>query len=182
VDPAAAAPSPEAVVYSAHQTKGRYTWAALERIWSTGFTAAAARRRANAERPLVFVARGTHAAYPDACRGRCTKRFPPHREEPHDGGLPWPGEREADCVALCVTALPTTAQGSKPARWNAYNGRWGTTRCELWVFCSSSDPPKSPGQQPRYQQPWCATLAVSLAANGRSVVRDRAYRRPRGCR
>jgi hypothetical protein len=174
-------PSPEAVHYSAHADASRYTWPALQAIWRRGFTAGVARDRTSALRPLVFVARGTHASYPDACRDRCTKRFPPRKEEPHDGGLDWPGARDAECVALCLTALPTFDQGRRPARWNAYNGRWGAARCELFVFCSSTEPPTSPGNQRRYRRPWCAAREIVPTANGRAVRRNPAYTRPAGC-
>ena len=177
VDPKSDQPSPDAVVYSGHTNRTRYTWPALERLWSTGYTATVARNHASTERPLVFIARGTHAAYPTGCRAACTDPFTFHKEEPHDGRLPWPGPREPECVALCITALPTTDRGRKPARWNAYNGRWGNTRCELIVFCSSADPPRSPGQQGRYKKPWCPTISV-VVANGR-LERER---RPPACR
>ena len=176
-DPKSDQPSPAAVIYSGHTNRTRYTWPALERLWSTGYTATIARSHPSTERPLVFIARGTHAAYPTGCPTACTDRFTFHKEEPHDGRVPWPGPRESECVALCVTALPTTDRGRKPARWNAYNGHWGNARCELIVFCSSADPPRSPGQQRRYRRPWCPTISV-VVANGR-VERER---RPPACR
>jgi len=165
VDPPSGDPNPLAVVYSGHQHRTRYTWSALERLWATGYTATVARDNRRPGRPLVFIARGTHAAYPTGCPTRCTDKFTNQHEEPHDGRLPWPGAREADCVALCVTALPTTDRGRRPARWNAYNGRWGTANCELIVFCSSADPPRSPGQQVRYQRPWCPNIGVVVVGN-----------------
>jgi hypothetical protein len=181
VDPNSESRSPEAVHYSAHKYRRRYSWAALERIWRSGFTGRVVQGETSALRPIVFIARGTHAAYPNACAGDCTTEFPAQKEEPHDGGLLWPGAREAECVALCLTALPTIDRGDKPARWNAYNGLWGAPRCELLVFCSEGDPPRSPGQQGRYKRPWCPTVALAPARKGSGREIDKAYRRPADC-
>ena len=171
---------PVSVVYAGHKHRTRYTWSDLERLWARGYTETVARDNRKPGRPLVFIARGTHAAYPTGCPRRCSDPVTGQNEESHDGRLTWPGAREPECVALCLTALPTTDQGRRPARWNAYNGRWGTANCELIVFCSSTDPPASPAQQRRYQRPWCPTGGGVVVGN--RVERERNFGPPPGCR
>jgi lysophospholipase L1-like esterase len=64
-----------------------------------------------------------------------------------------------------VEPLPTHRGGREPARWNAFDGHWGSSQCVLGIglLCASSQPPKSPAQQHRYEYPWCRTQGVGLA-------------------
>ena len=72
------------------------------------------------------------------------------------------GARRSACAAL-----PTTATRSL-ARWNAFDGYWGTRSCALGVFCSSSEPPKAPAAHHRYAFPWCASETVSADGSSRT--------------
>jgi hypothetical protein len=54
----------------------------------------------------------------------------------------------------CVVALPPR-RGAPSPRAGTRGGEWGTARCVWGSFCSSADPPHSPGKQGRYQHPWC---------------------------
>jgi hypothetical protein len=153
---------PVAVHYAAHDGRTRYEWGTLTRLWER---LQDKRRRPfepgvdTAVRPLVFVALGTHAAYPDICAAKKCDEHGLWSESRHDGAKPWVGNADdaPECASTCIAALPTREGGTKPARWNAYDGTWGRARCELVFFCSQSDPPKSPAQQGRYNTPWCAT-------------------------
>ncbi len=151
--------APLAVNYAQHTGSIHYSWAALTRLWG------GAERPAG--RPLVYVARGTHAAYPRACRAaHCPHNPVPGirddssvEDTPHDGRRPWSGNR---CTATCLTALPTRQEGSEPASWAAWDGVWGTANCVLGVVCSSTQPPASPGRQRRFAKPWCVALSFDF--------------------
>jgi hypothetical protein len=165
VDPSSRSPSPVEVHYSQHNFRVRYTWPALIDLWSRRSTSPFASKVDTTFHPLVFVASGTHAAYPTVCTRKHCPAFNTS-ENRHNGGKPWPENDDARpedndraCNSLCVAALPTGA-GGKAARWNAYQGHWGTTRCNLVLLCSSTKTPRSPAQQSRYKYPWCATPTV----------------------
>jgi hypothetical protein len=62
-------------------------------------------------KPLVYVARGTHAAYPDPCSKRfCSASL--FEDNPHDGRYTWP---ETACAAQCVTEFPRPVDGGPAA-------------------------------------------------------------------
>jgi hypothetical protein len=150
-------PTPVAVHYAAHKHVVRYPWSILEPAWRGPRFARAREGIDITRRPLVFVARGTHAAYPNLCRAASCDEPGAFNENRHDGGRPWPGNRDAVCASLCVDVLPTHERGASPAQWNGFDGYWGTPRCVAVAFCSSSKAPKSPGLQGRYNHPWCWT-------------------------
>jgi hypothetical protein len=162
--------SPTAVAYAQHEGVTRYSWRALQSLWGRGDRARFADGIDTTRRPLVFVAQGTHAAYPTSCASdKCSVgRVPgiaarrPFRENRHDGGAPWRGNDDDACASICLAALPTRRDGA-PARWNAFDGFWGSTNCALGLFCSSSKPPRAPAAQDRYKHPWCAEEAFSYA-------------------
>ena len=136
--------SPTAVAYAQHDGVTRYSWQALEELWGRGDRARFGEGIDTKRRPLVFVAQGTHASYPTSCaRDKCTvggvpaipaKR--PFKENRHDGGQPWFGNQDERCPSICLAALPTRRNGER-ARWNAFDGHWGSTNCALGLFCSS---------------------------------------------
>lgn len=155
-------PEPVAVHYSAHNGRTRYEWKTLNEIWK-GLEDERGRPFEpgvdTSTHPLVFVALGTHASYPHICRREHCDEGSPLNDKRHDGKRRWFGNDDADprCTPGCLAALPTAGGGTRPARWNAYDGVWGRARCELWIFCNQTDGPQSPGQQKRYEEPWCAT-------------------------
>jgi lysophospholipase L1-like esterase len=160
--------APKAVSYAQHEGVTRYSWRALRARWTQTRDARAFGRGVDLRvRPLVFVARGTHASYPTSCDDEhCVRTDVPKvrvdrslNENRHDGGKPW-GRR---CPVTCVIALPTHGNGSKAARWNAYTGPWGSANCVLGIVCTSGAPPTSPSTQDRYTAPWCYGAAFGFA-------------------
>jgi hypothetical protein len=113
------------------------------------------------ERPVVYVANGTHAAYPHSCDSGCEqaiRRFFP--EGNHDGDADWGRNPNSACfregVLACLRPLPESPQG-EALSWNGWPGHWGSCgatglRCKLGIA------PVSPSQQPRYQNPACFDL------------------------
>jgi hypothetical protein len=115
------------------------------------------------DRPVVYVARGTHATYPQACE-RTDRKFSSsqcrqaHRilktvarpEGRFDGKEPWGRNDSAQCARgqPCLLPLPGGAS------WNAWQGHWGS--CEVRRRkCTLATAPRSPRFQTRFEQPWC---------------------------
>lgn len=153
---------PVTVRYAQHEHVRPYAWlelegrwgdlprptsAALGPVWDEFVSPAAAD---HGPHPLVFVARDSHASYPDPCFGKCTQKGRDLPEGRHDGGLPWAHNLACDG---CVIPLPLTA-GGNPALWNAFSGRWGEQECILGgAYCDFSPAPHSPSYQKRYNFP-----------------------------
>lgn len=114
--------------------------------------------------PLVWVASGTHASYPYDCDGDC-KQYNGLPEDPHDGAIPWGGNRERECEETgCVQPLPeigSPADVALPAAgaWAGWGGKWGETchkGCKGALKHQESSP-SSPGLQVRFRCPWVPT-------------------------
>jgi hypothetical protein len=123
--------------------------------------------------PLVWVASGTHASYPFDCDGGC-KQYNRLPEDPHDGAIPWGGNREKECEERdCVRPLPeigVPADVALPAAgaWAGWGGKWGET-CHKGckgVFKHQESSPASPGLQVRFQCPWVPTRRAQPAPDG----------------
>ena len=100
---------PIAVSYDEHNGMARYTWRAAQRLWIDPAIRQLAKGIDTTLRPLVFVARATHASYP-------------FRENRHDGqGPAWSGNLDEGCRNLCLAALPTRRS---PADQNRYKRPW----------------------------------------------------------
>ena len=152
-----------AVRYAQHEHVVEYAWAAeLERLWRTlprptsaalGPVWTSSVLPAAAEhgtRPLVFVARNSHASYPFACFRGCRQETRDLPEGRFDGGQPW--THNGDCEG-CLKPLPMTPTG-EPALWNAFSGRWGAQRCILGgAYCDLAGAPRGPSLQGRYREP-----------------------------
>jgi hypothetical protein len=98
--------------------------------------------------PVVYVAQGSHAAYPTRCSSDCTQKLAGSGvpEGHFDGAKDWPQNGSACCKPLPVTPA---RQG---ALWNAFPGRWGKAVCTAFVkVCSQSDGPRSPSAQRRFK-------------------------------
>jgi lysophospholipase L1-like esterase len=165
---------PIAVHYAQHDDVSRYSWAALQEIWEGGIEARFGAGIDTTKRPLVFVANGRHASYPVDCRRgaeeSCSTFIVPGRRDfgrihdrRFDGAEAWSGNANA-CLPGCLTPLPTRREGQERASWHAFAGRWGTADCVLAVICSESNPPSGPGEQDRYEEPWCADQSFEFAA------------------
>jgi hypothetical protein len=120
--------------------------------------------RFTGRRPHVFIARGSHGAYPQPCvRRSCERTGSSFLPEPRfNGRARWGNNRTAACGTHCVRPLPETLTDPAvpPARnaatWNAWPGRWGALRTAQLSF---SGPPLSPGLQGRYREPWRYTVS-----------------------
>jgi|GEM_PF-1343108 len=155
VDRGEAEPEIVAVQYAQHENVVRYEWETLLRRWEGDATVEKLVGASDfASRPLAFVARGTHAAYPLPCR-RCHQVPRPEvGEGPHRGDFPWVGNDSGACGrSSCLQTLPTRRAGSEPALWNAFEGTWGEHHCFLTYYCDSGTPPTAPGTQRRYRHP-----------------------------
>jgi hypothetical protein len=157
VDRTGKEPVPVAVQYAQHSDVVSYPWDYLRRIWQGEAYRPLVRGVDDAsDRPLVFVARGTHASYPKLCPPNCRQVAHKNREEKvHRGDEPWPGNDTTRCTAdVCLKALPTHNRGADPALWNAFEGTWGERHCILVYYCDSDNAPTAPASQDRYKEPW----------------------------
>jgi hypothetical protein len=153
----------EGVRYAQHEHVVEYAWlgeldeiwrnlprptsAALGPVWNSFILPAAAEP---GTRPLVFVARNSHASYPFACFRSCKQETRDLPEARFDGGLPW--AHNGECEG-CLKPLPLTTEGDA-ALWNAFSGRWGAQRCILAAaYCDLSGAPRGPSLQRRYLDP-----------------------------
>jgi hypothetical protein len=107
----------------------------------------------------VYLAQGSHAAYPRPCRrtpcGQTESVLPEGRS---DGADPWIANDQAVCHRRCVRLLPQA--GGRPASWDAWDGIWGTNPTS---FFSS---PRTPAFQRRYKQPFRASRTDRRSFSG----------------
>jgi hypothetical protein len=118
--------------------------------------------------PVVYVAQGSHAAYPTRCAEDCTQKLAGSGlpEGDFDGRQDWSENATACCVPLPVTPE------HEGALWNAFPGRWGKAVCTAFIkVCSASDGPRSPSRQRRF------TALVGASFAGQRAVLDRHRRR-----
>jgi hypothetical protein len=155
------------VVYAAH--KGTFRYAAQN---GTAAHAASQLTLREGTRPIVYLAQGSHAAYPVACAHSCHQ--PPELaadglidlpEGNYDGMRSW-GRNADNCApnakGSCLQSL--TAQP-----WTTWAGQWGagcTSACGGAVDANS---PHSPGVQARYETPWCSSQNGAFTCDGRSL-------------
>ena len=165
-----AEPRPVALLYAQHDTVVRYRWDVLRKRWATRLPERVRTELGEIDdakdRPLAFLASGTHATYPLPCNDCGQIRRWELGEEPHRGELPWVGDYSNVCGAgSCLQVLPTRNRGREPASWNAFDHPWGELDCFLVYYCDSGTPPKSPGRQGRYRHP--AHADGYVGANGK---------------
>jgi hypothetical protein len=152
-----------AVQYAQHATVVSYPWQQLRSSWEAPEVRALVAHVADvSERPLAFIAKGTHATYPRPCPGGCWQSANNNLHDGgHDGVLPWIGNYTAICGAVsCVQLLPTLEGGRQPALWSAFAGTWGDVHCVLRYYCDKGVPPPAPGRQTRYLHPTRCTGVV----------------------
>lgn len=105
--------------------------------------------RFTGRRPHVFIALGSHGAYPQPCARRsCDRTGSTVLPEPRfNGRARWGRNRSAACGTHCVLPLPETLSDpavppvGNAAAWNAWPGRWGALRSAQLSF---SGPPSAP--------------------------------------
>jgi hypothetical protein len=161
------------VTYSAHEDHWRYP---------RGVT-----QLSGGLRPLVYVARGTHANYPRACPDpKCKKaaaegdgidRGSAHGlETSFDGSRPWSRNSVSQCALYggCLQALPeqSTDSAVRPtktngASWNRWPGHWGKRQKRLSGSQRAQSPP-GPSQKPHYSNPGEASQTPRTTFGGSS--------------
>lgn len=99
----------------------------------------------------VYVAAGSHAAYPRPCARRCRQTEGTLPEARHDGRARWVGNTARGCRARCVALLPSRAEATARGHWSAWPGRWGAT------VSPAAAAPRSPALQARFRNPFRAT-------------------------
>ncbi len=155
-----------AVHYAQHDSVVRYPWRKLRERWQQAdVTTLMPPLTDAAARPLAFVARGTHATYPEPCARACRQVAAPFAESAHRGNRGWVGNDTLECGrSVCLQMLPTRGDGQRPALWNAYTGQWGERHCRFTFYCDSGSPPTAPGNQQRYGDP--ARYEIERAPRG----------------
>jgi hypothetical protein len=142
------------VVYAAH--KGTFRYAASELGLNPGPTA-------ERTRPDVYVAQGSHAAYPIPCIGGCEEPaalavngIADLPEMNFNGRQDWERNPEGDACGeretACLRALATPE--TDRVTWTDWAGLWGATSRGRHAHGAQS--PQSPGLQSRYKRPYCA--------------------------
>jgi hypothetical protein len=146
------------VVYAAHKGTFRYP---AEELKSHGV------------RPFVYVAEGSHAAYPGPCEALIACSQPnvvagvAHVPETDiDGRRPWarnadkcnPEEEETSCLL----ELPEAEPGQSV--WTTWAGLWGAT-CGSRCHIGHPQSPASPGLQNRFQHPWCSVQKGAMTCD-----------------
>jgi hypothetical protein len=154
VDTRSPEPLPTKVRYAQHANVAEYDWPALRTLWgSSNYIGLTAGIDDAGARPIVLVARGSHASYPNVCGGGCEQPAVHLPEGPHDGAQPWSENTDAACALTCVSPTPVRARGTAAALWNAYEGPWGDRHCLLLVWCDVGSAPTAPAAQERYRDP-----------------------------
>lgn len=166
---------PEEIRYGQHEHVAAYDWdetlaplwsslaapdeEVLAETWTTVVLPAVAEAGV---RPIAFVARNSHASYPDPCflKTGCSQQTRELPEARHDGLVPW--VHNAPGCDGCVKPLPLDDDGD-PALWNAFPGRWGGQNCILaGAYCDLSGAPAGPSFQTRYEHPDGEVVQICL--------------------
>jgi hypothetical protein len=157
VDRTSGRPRVLSVHYAQHSDIVAFQWKQLRDRWDgdDGLRQIVESADNGSQRPLAFIASGTHATYPIPCTIENCRQFASTTgEDDYRGGRPWIGNFTNACgPASCVHRLPTRQGGQLPALWNAFTGAWGEQNCALTYYCDSAEPPPAPGRQKRYGDP-----------------------------
>jgi hypothetical protein len=141
--------APSHVIYAQHEFGVAYDWSQLQREWTTAETI-------DGDRPVVFVARDSHASYPASCKVGCRQIHRPRvrGEGASDGNRDWRRNSDADCKKSCLKRFPQTRDG-RPDGWNDRPLRWGQRSCIFGTaLCNRGLAPKAPRYQARFWAPW----------------------------
>ena len=141
------------VVYAAHD--GTFRYSATELVLNRG-------PEGERTRPDVYVAQGSHAAYPRRCVGDCREPaalavndLVDLPEMNFNGNRPWERNPDAACgdrEDACLRALATPE--ADRVTWTDWAGLWGAT--SRGGHAHGAQSPRSPGRQPRYKKPYCS--------------------------
>jgi hypothetical protein len=146
------------VVYAAHKGTFRYSPSPKSLVDGT--------------RPIVYLAQGSHAAYPSDCAGTCHQ--PPELaaaglidlpEGRYDGKSSW-GRNADRCEP---NAQGSCLQSLTRQHWTAWAGQWGAGCAGACGGAIDANSPRSPGVQARYQTPWCSSQNGLFTCDGRSL-------------
>jgi hypothetical protein len=153
--------TPTEVRYAQHRKVVRYGWSELVRLWEGveggGFKVGV--------RPLVYVAKGSHASYPHPCKAHCLQGARLLFEGRNDGSVRW--AKNDDPCGACLEPLPTDIRGN-PALWNGFDGEWGAKHCVLRdVICNVGNAPRAPSKQDQYKTP-----ATQKVDDGDAALKD----------
>jgi hypothetical protein len=151
------------VVYAAHKGTFRYAATALQMVGE------------NKTRPVVYLADGSHAAYPLACKKEPC--FQPTAlaaaglfnvpEGRYDGRASWPRNPDAQCNPTGAGSCLLSLRGQP---WTNWPGLWGDGCERACGGTGNVNSPQSPGLQGRFQTPWCSTETVGVTCDGRVVT------------
>ena len=165
---------PVGVHYAAHDRVVDVPWGCSRPRGARRATPAGRRR---GRHPLVFVARGTHAAYPVACdEPPCAAKGTLFDDNAHAAARR--GRANTDCAGPCVGALPTRG---RPRRRRAGTGSTapGGRPCASRGCTARARPRRAPPAD----RAATGGRGASRTARGRSPrsSRSSAPRRPRDC-
>jgi hypothetical protein len=149
------------VVYAAHKGTFRYTPGQLH-LQPAGST-----------HPVVFIANGSHAAYPQPClsehcsqpTGLAAGGLVDLPEGNYDGKAGW--SRNAETCK--PNSDDSCLQSLNLQPWNTWPGQWGAGCGAACGGAIDANSPRSPGVQARYQTPWCSTQDNVFSCDGRAL-------------
>jgi microsomal dipeptidase-like Zn-dependent dipeptidase/predicted acylesterase/phospholipase RssA len=144
---------PKAVIYAAHSGTALFDWDAMPGQAKEG------------ERPVAWVAYGSHASYPFPCGEQAHRSCRQLDSDIPDGqrdglGKPW------NCGADCLKPFPQFPDGRMKS-WATFPGRWGQAVCTRGLtLCTRSEGPPTPTYQTRFTKPWSAPNCNALLEPG----------------
>jgi hypothetical protein len=151
------------VVYAAHKGAFRYAATGLQMVGK------------DKTRPVVYLADGSHAAYPLACKKEPC--FEPIAlaaaglldipEGRYDGRAAWARNPDDQCNPNGPGSCLISLRGQP---WTNWPGLWGGGCERACGGTGNVNSPQSPGVQARFQTPWCSTETVGITCDGRVVT------------
>jgi hypothetical protein len=116
-------------------------------------------------RPIVYVARDSHAGYPLDCKRSC-RGFVLSALEGPTGRIEWARNDDSACGGADPCLRPFPAGG-----WRAFDGLWGSRGCASRRSCTFARAPQSPWNQVRSKFPWCYKAGGRQRCDGTPAAR-----------